>query len=435
MAKIKQKKNIALFAPLCLLLAALLPEYVFPVLLAVSYIKTLNFKKQGIELFKPVGVILLVFSAWQVVGLFYSGSIMSGLSTIAVLLFMLLSYPMVSSTVKTEEQLENAVFAGALGGGIAGFIGCVQALLFHYGELLHPALKTFFNPFWHQLDNAVASLAINYLLPDFAMKYIQRTEFIAIEERMSGTFTNPLMFACFLVMVMPLAAYVLFYFEGKKKKAAGLGCFVLIIGGIAVSYSRGPYLAAAAAAAVLLFYGGKRALVLCGLGGLGLGAIAVFASGVFKRLLTLFNLNDVSLSTRSQIWAACAEMLEEHWIFGYGTGVNNIREILHNTYNINQPHAHNLFLQILLENGIFGLIIFACVFAVFFASMLKLSKCGKKARGLAVSLLSSVVGFCMCGMTDYLFYGLKPMCYLMMILGLGAAASRIYKEKRLDSQR
>ncbi len=431
MAK-KSAMNTAIFAPLCLCLAALLPEYVFPVLMAIAYLKTINFKKQGLALIKPVAVILLGFSAWQIIGLFYSGSIMSGLSAIALPLFMMLGYPMMKASVTNENQLENAVFAGALGGGIAGFIGCVQVLLFHYGEHIHPALKTFFNPFWHQLDNAVAKLAIDHLLPDFAMKYIQRTEFIAIEERMSGTFTNPLMFACFLVMVMPLAAYVLFYFENKKKKIAGLICFVLIIGGIASSYSRGPYLAAAVAAIVLLFYGGRRALILCGIGVTGLAGIAVVASGVFKRLLTLFNVTDISLNTRAKIWIACLEMLKGHWLFGYGTGVNNIREILHNTYNINQPHAHNLFLQILLENGIFGLGIFAAVLISFAVIMLKLARRGKKQRGFAVSLLSSLVGFCMCGMTDYLFYGLKPMCYIFMIMGLGAAAFEIYgKDKEL----
>ncbi len=428
----KREKNIALFAPLCLCLAALLPEYVFPVLMAVAYCKTIDFKKQGLSLLKPVAVIWLGFSAWQIIGMFYSSSFMSGLSAVALPLFMLLGYPVMKSTLTDEKSIENAVFAGALGGGVSGGIGCVQVLLFHYGELIHPALKTFFNPFWHQLDNAVASFAINHLLPDFAMKYIQRTEFIAIEERMSGTFTNPLMFACFLVMVMPFAAYILFYSEDKKRKIIGLGCFVLIVGGIAASYSRGPYLAAVIAALVLLFYGGKRTLILMGMGGAGLGVIAVVASGVFKRLLTIFNGTDISVNLRGKIWTACFEMLEDHWLFGYGTGVNNIREILHNTYKIKQPHAHNLFLQILLENGIFGLAVFLAFFAVFALMMIKLARKGKKQRGFAISALSSIVGFCMCGMTDYVFYGMKPICYMFMIMGLGAAAYEVYgKDKKL----
>ena len=424
-----REKSTAFFAPLCLCLAALLPEYVFPVMMAVAYFKTVNFKKRGLELLKPVIVVLSGFFAWQIIGLFYSGSVMSGLSSVAVLLFMVWGYPMMKSSVRTQEQLENAVFAGAVGGGVAGGIGCAQVLLFHYGELIHPALKTFFNPFWHQLDNAVASFAINHLLPDFAMKYIQRTEFIAIEERMSSTFTNPLMFACFLVMIMPLAAYVLFYSESKKRRIIGLVCFALIVGGIASSYSRGPYVYAVIVAAVLLFYGGKRAFVLVGMGGAGLGAIAVFASGVFKRLLTIFNVKDISVSTRSKIWTACFEMLKDHWVFGYGTGVNNIREVLNNNYNIKQPHAHNLFLEILLENGIFGLVLFLAVPAVFAFMMIKLARKGKKQKGIAVTFLASLAGFCMCGMTDYLFYGLKPMCYFFMLMGLGAAAVSIYNEE------
>lgn len=427
---VKTERSNRLWASLCILLFALLPEYVFPVLMAVAYFKALCFKGLNKAYFGSIGICLISFAAWQVVGLFYSDSFMSGLTSIALWCFMLLGYFMASSNIDTEEKLEAAFFAGALGGGICGGIGIMQMVLYHYGELIHPALKTLFNPFWHPLDNFVADVGINYLLPDFAMKYIQRTEFIAIVTRASGTFTNPLFFATFLVAMLPFAAHCLFNLKGKAKKITGFICLVLIIGGIAVSYSRGPYIAAVCGFAVLLFYGGKRTLALSALGVTGVAGFAVVAPGVFKRLLTLFSGSDISINTRSDIWKACFEMLDGHWVFGYGTGVNNIREILHGTYGIKQPHAHNVFLQVLLENGIFGVGLLAAAILCFAVMMIKLSTKGKAQRYTAITLLSSMVGFFMCGMTDHVFYGLKPLCCMMLVFGVAYAAHKIYSKEK-----
>ncbi len=410
--------------------AALLPEYIFPVLLFVSYIKNIKIKGNGKASVGSLGVCMLLYALWQVIGLFYSDHLTSGLSSIGIWCFMFGGYLMMRSAVDSSEKLDAVILTGALSGGVAGGIGIGQMVLYHYGELIHPALKSFFNPFWHQLDNFIADFAINHLLPDFILKHVQRTQFISIITRASGTFTNPVFYAIFLTVMLPFSAYCMFYFHSKRKKALGLICLALTLGGIAASYSRGPYLAMAAAFVILLFYGGKRTLVLLGCGAGGLAALAVFADGVFKRLLSIFNFNDVSVSTRSKIWEACAEILEDCWVFGLGTGVNNVREILHNTYGIKQPHAHNIVLQIMLENGIVGLAVFAAILVVFAVNMIKLSRLGGRARGLAISLLASITAFCMCGMTDYPFYGLKPMCYMMLIFGLSAAAVRIYRQPK-----
>lgn len=426
---LKQQKGKWLWAVAAVLLSALLPEYVFPFLLVIACVKLISFKKLSVSKLGIPSLFLLGFSAWQAVGLIYTGSVVSGLAGIGIWLGAFACFLMMNRAVDSVAKLDTVMFAGALSGGVAGGIGVAQMVLYHYGELIHPSLKTLFNPFWHPLDNFVADVAINHLLPDFAMKYIQRTEFIAIVTRASGTFTNPLMYALFLTMMLPLAVYCMFYFNGKVKKFTGFVCAGLIAGGIAASYSRGPYLAIAAVFVVMLFYGGKRALAIVGIGVAGIAGIAVFASGVFKRLLTLFSATDISINTRSQIWKACFEMLDGHWVFGYGTGVNNVREQLHETYGIEQPHAHNIFLEILLENGIFGLLIFVGSFIAFGITMIMLMRYGKKARGIAVTLVACLVAFCACGMTDHLLYGLKPVCYMMMLFGMGSAILNVYKQK------
>ena len=63
------------------------------------------------------------------------------------------------------------------------------------------------------------------------------------------------------------------------------------------------------------------------------------------------------------------------------------------------------------------------------STMIMLMRYGKKARGLAVTLVACLVAFCACGMTDHLLYGLKPVCYMMMLFGMGSAILNVYKQK------
>ena len=72
----------------------------------------------------------------------------------------------------------------------------------------------------------------------------------------------------------------------------------------------------------------------------------------------------------------------------------------------------------------------AAIFVVFVINIIKLIKCGQKQREIGITLLASVSGFLFCGITDCLFYGLKPLQYFMMILGISQAAFALYLHKK-----
>ena len=147
---------------------------------------------------------------------------------------------------------------------------------------------------------------------------------------------------------------------------------------------------------------------------------------MFRRLLTLLHPEDISVNTHAEVWRACFDMLRGHWLFGYGTGVDNVRRALHETYHVKQPHAHNILLEILLENGVVGAALFCGMLLLLAVRLIRMAKQGGKARGVAVTLLASVAGFCACGMTDDLFYGMKPLCCFMLVLGLSECAVHLY---------
>lgn len=416
-AFLKMNKGRWLWVAAVFFFAALVPEYVLPVLCLVAYGCTV---RRSVPL-QSTEKAILAYLVWMTIAITYSGARISALTILLPWVLFFFGSRMVHSQIDNTDKLDALFFCGAASGGTVGAIAVLQMFLFHFGGRLR---KTF-NPFWHLLDMKVADLFMRLLPPSLA-HLMPRTQFIAIADRASGTFTNPLFLAIFLCMTVPFCTYCLLYFHGVGKKLFAAGCLLLSVGGIAVSYSRGPYLALGIVFVVLLFYGRKHTLKLLVTGGTLLVGLSFVAGGVFRRLLTLFNGRDISVNTRSDIWKACFEMLRGHWLFGYGTGVGNVRNLLHETYHIRQPHAHNLFLQILLENGIVGLALFAAVLCLFVYNVYRLAKKGEKCRGLAVTLLASLAGFCACSMTDYVFYGMKPLCFFVLLVALSSCAVRLY---------
>ena len=77
-------------------------------------------------------------------------------------------------------------------------------------------------------------------------------------------------------------------------------------------------------------------------------------------------------------------------------------------------------------------VIALAIFIVFAINAIKLIRMGKKEREIGVTLFASATGFLLCGITDCLFYGLKPLQYFMMVLGISQAAFAIYLKKKKD---
>lgn len=426
-AELKKKKDGSeLYAPILFLLAALLPEYLAPVLGIVVFILTL--KKSIAEKTTPhlgkLGLSILIFIAWMVICAFWSSSVISSLASIGLWCLMFTGYYVFTQTVKGERDVEKIMYFGCISAGVSGLIGILQMVSFHFCRHMGGEWYKLFNPLWRFLDWGIEKLVV--LLPEFISSSMASKTFHTFSTRSCGTFSNPLFFATFCVFMLPFAVYIFLCSEDKKRRWLGFLCCLLNVGGLALSYSRGPYLFAVAVFLLLLLHGGKKCLKLLSLGALSLGALAVFATGIFKRLLSLINGRDVSVNTRKLIWDASFDMISQRPFFGYGTGFDNVRSRLHEIYGIKQPHAHNIFLEVQLENGVFGVAILIAVFVLFFINTLKLARLGAKQRELAVTLFASIVGFLLCGATDCIFYGLKPLQYLILILGLSQAVFAIY---------
>ena len=419
-ATAQKAERLARWAPATFLLAALLPEYAAPFLTLIGFICVLKARiaAHARPRFGALGATILIYLGWMTVGLLYSPAKLSALVSIGIWLLMLGGYYFFTETVDSAARVQTVIACGSLCGGVAGAIGIGQMFLFHFAP---PPLNTAFNPFWKFL-NRLAEKAV-HILPQFVTSRMAAKTFYSFNTRACSTMTNPLFFAAIALILLPFAAHLFLCAPARRTRVFGLVCFLLCGGGVASSYSRGPYLYTAAVCAVLLLYGGKRVLKLVGVGAAAACGAAVIAGGTVKRLLTLLTNGDtdVSILTRKQLWRSVADLIRHKPFFGHGTGFDTVRQQLHNVYHVPQPHAHNIFLQAWAENGVIGALLLAAIFVVFFVQAIRLLRRGGVCREFAVTLLASVTAFLLCGMTDCLFYGLKPLQYLMMVLGLAQA--------------
>ncbi len=419
--KIKNDNWLVVFAIFSC--AALCPEYIAPVLTALGAfftIKNTKIKKLQFNDFS-VGYAYLLFFGWLIIGSFYAESIISPLATLGLWALMFSGFWMCTVWIDSADKLDKVLYGGTIAAGINGGIGLAQALL---RAVIGDKPATIFNPLWHFLDLLVEKLVL--ILPDSLAAQLPRKTFKLFPDRSSGTMSNPLFFATFLVCMLSVCFYCFLNGKSYKIRRNSFFCLLLTLGGIATSMSRGPYIVTVAIFAMTLIYGGIRAKKVLFVGLTGGAAVVILFNKVIARLLTLGSDSDRSINTRKKILDAVFEKIPDEFLFGYGTGFDSVRSILHNEYKIKQPHAHNIILEFQMENGIIGVLLFLLVCAVFAFNMYRLYKKGGSARNFGITFFGSFIAMCMCGMTDCIFYGFKPLQYFMMIMGLGQAAVNIF---------
>ncbi len=257
----------------------------------------------------------------------------------------------------------------------------------------------------------------------------------------SGEGVQPNQLAGLILWLFPLSTGTAFWLRQKNKQR--LSTFVWAITIILVcililSQSRGGWLGGLAA----IGFGAWFATIGLPIGnpfryGRWLLPIAVFVAVVLTviflgpaQLLSLWidppdetlvgNLS--TLSFRQEVWRWAILAIQD---FSFtGTGLGTFRHVVHRLYPIAIPvtydiaHAHNVFLQVALDTGIPGLIIYFGWQIIFFIQGIQLLLRNSINRWLIVGLLASQAGFHFYGMVDTISLGAKPAMLFWLTLSL-----------------
>ncbi len=203
-------------------------------------------------------------------------------------------------------------------------------------------------------------------------------------KRYGGTFVNPNHLAGFLLLIMPLALANAFLSRGGAivKVLHGYGA-LMMLGGIAVSMSRGGWIGTLVALAVFSLWLWRRpqyrlpVIALSVIVAIGAGIFATRSAKARARLEAVQAAgNPDSGLSRVWIWKPAFAMWSDHKLVGVGPAHFDVRfPAYRNRPNqIDPQHVHNEYLELMVDYGAVGAAIASLGLALFGYGLVRTSK-------------------------------------------------------------
>ena len=225
------------------------------------------------------------------------------------------------------------------------------------------------------------------------MKWVDGEAFPELRKRIFSTLENPNVLAGYLDVMICLALGLFMKIQGSTQKIILAVVIGLLTACIAMTYSRGAFLAIAIVFVICGIIKDRRLLILFLI---LTGAIIYTDSTFLHRVLSIFTESiDSSEGLRVGIWVSTISMIADHPFVGIGWGAFKFVYPQYNYYlqDATQTiyHAHNLFLQTAAEVGIVGALAYFWYFfgtmfqSINFNSAEKYSKLKQDAKNFASS--------------------------------------------------
>lgn len=302
-------------------------------------------------------------------------------------------------------------FGGLVGWGNMrdGFCACVLASVYF------PTKSLFGHARWRRRLRSASLTAtffcsgygiIQYFWLDSELKWVDAARFSDIGSRVIGLFQNPNVLAIYLLFQLPMALCGCFdRAESAKKRMWFAGVTVMICLCMILTWSRGAWLGMLLEL-FLFFAFHSRSTLAVGCLALPFALLGCFClpGNVFRRFASIGRLGDSSIRYRLYTWRGVLRMLSEH-PFGIGVGTEAFFAV-YPQYALSGietvMHAHQIFLQIAVELGVLGLIVFLMLFGVICL------RCA--VYGHRMGSLYALCGVLLMGMFDHLWYCTGMIC-------------------------
>ncbi len=242
-----------------------------------------------------------------------------------------------------------------------------------------------------------------------------------LRTRVYSTLENPNILAEYLLMTIPLTFGILWTSKKKTNKlfhllAVGIQFLCLLL-----TFSRGGWLGIALAMIIFALFVDRRLIILYLVAGIAL--LVVSPEVIMTRIATIGNTQDTSTAYRFPLWMAAFDIIRDFWITGVGLGPMAFKAIYpqYMRLGIMAIHTHNIYLQMFVETGVFGFIGFiAFIFNNVRCNLITFVKgIDKRARTIAIAVLSSIVGLLLHGLVEYIFFDNKIIIMFWILLSVG----------------
>ena len=233
------------------------------------------------------------------------------------------------------------------------------------------------------------------------------------------TYAHNLLFPLTFATVYGLAPGI----PARRRTVLAVGWVAMVLA-LVFSATRGVWLAfIVVLLATALVRGGRAALAAGAALAVVVALLAGVDAGVRARARSAFDL-PANLG-RTQIWRANVDMARERPLLGWGYGnYKRVRQPFYDRYPDadTKAHAHNNFLQMLVDGGLVTLAAFAALFVVIirhgWRGYRALTPAEEPTRSVLLATLLAVVGFLVGGLTQYNFGDAEVAIFLWFTVGL-----------------
>jgi len=211
---------------------------------------------------------------------------------------------------------------------------------------------------------ALAATLVSILFGFYDLAHKVASAQLSIDTRLRGLTDDPNILALHIVLLSPLVIFLAFHHTSWRARLGFFAVFLLLVSGLVGTFSRGGFLAFTFVVVVALYR--RRSWKVLAVTGIILAGVAVFfvPKDFWLHLGKLWNLGeflqDRSLRERSMLLVGAWQLFKQHFLFGIGIG----NFVLVSQRFVVEPLAvHNIFLQVAVETGVFGLICFVGLIA------------------------------------------------------------------------
>lgn len=351
--------------------------------------------------FSRVDIALLVFMLIVALTEVTSAFPHEGLSFFIFIVTCFMLTLIIIGTVKTREQLGTLLDIILVGVAFTGLYGIWQGVVVGV-----------------QVDPSLTDVNLNQGMPG----------------RVFSTMGNPNNYAEMLVLTLPFFFAAVLNAKSLLKKGFFILLMVPLFASLALTLSRSAWIAFAIGLFVFLFFKDRRLIPAVIL--LGIAGIPLLPEWVYRRILTIWNPNDSSINYRTLIYKTVAPMFQKYWLTGVGLGSESFMKVCQNYAlytTLTPPHTHNLFLQVWIENGILGILVFLWViFRMVKNSVLRIfSKTDEYINNILMAGLASTAGILVMGLAEYIWFYPRVMLVFWMVIGIILAALGVSSRKNI----
>lgn len=260
--------------------------------------------------------------------------------------------------------------------------------------------------------------------------------------RAFAIFSDPHIFSFYLGLIIPIAFSLLFLAQDdfeknitKSKKMFFVAFAALVLAEL-FTFSRGGYAGMAASFFILLilfrkYFTSKQKKIFAAIAVCGVIFFTFISSSVLTRFLSSFNLEEGSNVERIKNWQQGFNMFSDNCLWGVGIG--NYSLFLDPTVAYRTPiYAHNLYLDLGAELGIFALISWLLLIVITIYELYIASKytSDKLLACLALGLIGSLIWYSAHSFFDTSLYAPNILAMFVVILSLAVLVIRCAKMEK-----